>query len=177
LDHDDDFVSVELPFTIGSHGQSTVWVSVNGGVSVNSGADAFNNEQLPTNDLPSESFLAYWDDLYLKRSRGDGIFYEVSTGSLGRQVTFEWVIGRAVGTNIFPFSAIFYETNPNTIKFLYYTTPDKRSSATIGTQNGASFRQHSFNQMYSVPDGTTVMVDTNGVITTGVFDNSECGKE
>ncbi|RGP70256.1 peptidase s8 and s53 subtilisin kexin sedolisin [Fusarium sporotrichioides] len=178
LDHDDDFVAIALPFNVANSGQSTVYVSTNGVLSVGSGADAFNNEGLPSTDLPSVAICAYWDDLYLKRSRGDTIVYEVFDGQNGMQATFEWVIGRFANTGPFHFTATIYEDYPDVFRFRYYTTPEKGSSATTGAQNRDSGKtnQVSFNDAGSVQDGTSVYISINGITQIGPFDNTECGK-
>ncbi|GKU05092.1 peptidase s8 and s53 subtilisin kexin sedolisin [Fusarium langsethiae] len=178
LDHDDDFVAIALPFNVANSGQSTVYVSTNGVLSVGSGADAFNNEGLPSTDLPSVAICAYWDDLYLKRSRGDTVVYEVFDGQNGMQATFEWVIGRFANTGPFHFTATIYEDYPDVFRFRYYITPEKGSSATTGAQNRDSGKtnQVSFNDAGSAQDGTSVYININGITEKGPFDNTECGK-
>jgi hypothetical protein len=178
LDHDNDFVAIVLPFPVG--GDTTVYISPNGVISVGAGTESFNNDDgLPSNELPPIAYVPYWDDLYLDRSRGDTIVYEVFNGIFGNQVTFEFLLGRAATSGPFHFEASFLENQPDGIRFQYYTTPEKGSSATVGIQNRntGKFILVESNQADSITDGASIIMDAqneNQVVIT--FDNTECGK-
>jgi hypothetical protein len=177
LDHDDDFVPVVLPFAVG--GSTTVYVSMNGVVSVGAGTDKFNNDALPSENLPAIAFAPYWDDLYLSRSRGHTIVYEVFNGQFGNEVTFEFLIGRFIDNGLFHFEVSFLESQPNSVRFQYYTTPEKGSSATVGIQNRntGKFILVEYNEANSIADGAAVIMSSeSGDQIEVTFDNSECGK-
>jgi hypothetical protein len=179
LDHDNDFVAIVLPFPIG--GDTTVYISTNGVISVGAGTESFNNDDgLPTNELPPIAFAPYWDDLFLDRSRGDTIVYEVFNGKFGNEVTFEFLLGRAGSSDLFHFEANFLESPQDSVRFQYYTTPEKGSSATVGIQNlntGNTILVES-NQANSIMDGASIiMVPSTESHVDLTFDNTECGKD
>ncbi|KAG5657954.1 hypothetical protein KAF25_006905 [Fusarium avenaceum] len=161
LDHDDDFTAIVLPFAVG--GSTTVYVSTNGVVSVGAGTDEFNNDALPSENLPAIAFAPYWDDLYLSRSRGHTIVYEVFNGQFGNEVTFEFLIGRFIDNGLFHFEVSFLESQPNAVRFQYYTTPEKGSSATVGIQNRntGKFILVEYNEANSIADGAAVIMSSD----------------
>ncbi|OBS23203.1 hypothetical protein FPOA_03757 [Fusarium poae] len=187
--YDDSVANIALPFNIAGSGQSTVYVSTNGVISLGSGGYPAEpgNRPLPTQAIPGIAVCPYWDDFILDRSRGHSVAYEVFDGQHGTQATFEWVVGRYLGPpgddqnddSLFHFTATFYQNFPQIFRFSYYTTTDKGSSATTGVQNSAieSYRQISFNAEGSVQDGTSVFINLlTGGYETVPFDNTECGK-
>ncbi|KAL6922947.1 hypothetical protein FSST1_000221 [Fusarium sambucinum] len=180
LDHDDDFASIVLPFGIGPSGATTIYISSNGIVSLGSGADAYVNEDLPSNSIPNIAYLPYWDDLYLSRTHKNTIVYEVFDGKFGTEATIEWLVTKSGSSSIFHFDISFLQNQPNAVRFRYYTTPSKGSSATVGIQdqdNGKVIKIE-YNTANSIADGTAIIMDTESgsqVMTT--FDNTECGKD
>ncbi|KAI6764084.1 hypothetical protein HG530_007873 [Fusarium avenaceum] len=177
LDHDNEFGAVVLPFAVG--GSTTVYVSTNGVISVGDGADEFNNDGLPSNNLPAIAFAPYWDDLYLSRSRGHTIVYEVFNGIFGNEVTFEFLLGRFIDNGLFHFEVNFLESEPNSVRFQYYTTPEKGSSATVGIQNRNTgrFILVEYNEADSIADGAAIIMSSQSGIKFEVpFDNTERGK-
>ncbi|KAH6991799.1 hypothetical protein EDB82DRAFT_565991 [Fusarium venenatum] len=184
---DDAVEAVVLPFDVAGSGQSTVYVSENGVISVasNNGASTYTNGELPSLRLPPIAVCPYWDDLFLYRNRLNVIVYEVFDGQHGTQATFEWVVGRYnfprddTDRSLFHFTATFYKNFPQIFRFSYYTTADEGSGATTGVQNGVieDYRQISFDRADSVLDGTSVFINLlTGGYETVPFDNTECGK-
>lgn len=104
-------------------------------ISVGAGTDEFNNDALPSDNLPAIAFAPYWDDLYLSRSRGHTIVYEVFNGQFDNEVTFEFLVGRFIDNGLFHFEVSSLESEPNSVRFQYYSTPEKGSRATVGIQN------------------------------------------
>ncbi|CEI41780.1 hypothetical protein FVEN_g3767 [Fusarium venenatum] len=179
IDHDDDSVPIVLPFGIGSSGSTTIYISSNGIVSLGSGADYFINEDLPSGSIPAIAYLPYWDDMYMSRTYKNTIVYEVFEGKFGTQATIEWVVGKGTNT-IFHFDISFLQDHPNAVRFRYYTTPDKGSSATVGTQDRDSGKviKIGYNAPNSIADGTAIILDTqSGSHVIQTFDNTECGKD
>ncbi|KAG8668091.1 hypothetical protein FPOAC2_10136 [Fusarium poae] len=183
LDHDNDYVKVTLPWAPNRSSGTSIIVSVNGVLSIpseNGGPGAAVNEPLKSSILPPWSFLPYWDDFYLDRAKGHTVVYEVFQGLYGRQVNFEWVVGKQNEGGIFHFEATLYEDYPNDMAFQYYKMPDSGGSATVGWQkpiNSGSFVQYCFNEAGKVPDGFKInFVTTDRQAYPSSFDNTECGK-
>ncbi|RGP58963.1 peptidase s8 and s53 subtilisin kexin sedolisin [Fusarium sporotrichioides] len=183
VDYDDEYSVVGLPWAPNNSGGTTIIVSVNGVLSVpdeDGAPGAPENEALKSSTLPPWSLLPYWDDLYLDRSQGHTIVYEVFEGIYGRQATFEWVVGKRNEDGTFHFEAILYEDYPDDMEFRYYTTPDSGGSATVGYQtpvNSGSFVQFSFNQAGKIPPALKLnLVKVHRVPWPSTFDNTECGK-
>ncbi|KPA35605.1 hypothetical protein FLAG1_11680 [Fusarium langsethiae] len=183
VDYDDEYSVVGLPRAPNNSGGTTIIVSVNGVLSIpdeDGAPGAPENEALKSSTLPPWSLLPYWDDLYLDRSQGHTIVYEVFEGIYGRQATFEWVVGKRNEDGIFHFEAILYEDYPDDMEFRYYTTPDSGGSTTVGYQtpvNSVSFVQFSFNQAGKIPPALKLnLVKVHRVPWPSTFHNTECGK-
>ncbi|XEU94937.1 hypothetical protein FSHL1_000221 [Fusarium sambucinum] len=179
IDHDDESAPIVLPFGIGPNGATTIYISTNGIVSLGSGADAYLNEDLPTESIPAIAYLPYWDDMYLSRTYKNTIVYEVFDGRFGPEATIEWIVGK--GTNaMFHFDISFLQRQPNAVRFRYYTTSSRQgASATVGTQNRDNGKviKIEYNTPDSIADGTAIILDTEtGSQTMTTFDNTECGK-
>ncbi|GKT43506.1 uncharacterized protein ColSpa_03687 [Colletotrichum spaethianum] len=180
---DDLYTSVTLPFPIGVFGSfdRTVYVSINGRVSLNYQNSNYGNPELPDASLPPISVLAYYDDLVIDPGTDQRVAYQVfGSASANRTVIFEWLAPPLIHPDYFcHFTATFEEALPGIVTFRYYTTTDKGSSATIGAQNlerNQSFVQYSFNSPGAVPDKSFVRLDTTGAgtFTTGSFNTSQC---
>ncbi|KAM0229834.1 hypothetical protein ACHAPO_009728 [Fusarium lateritium] len=183
LDHDNDYVEISLPWAPNRSSGTTIIVSVNGVLSIpstNGGPGAALNEPLKSSIIPPWSFIPYWDDFYLDRTKDHTIVYEVFQGLYGRQVNFEWVIGKRNEDGIFHFEATLYEDYPDDMAFQYYTIPDSGGSATVGWQkpiNSGSFVQYSFDEAGKVKGGLKLnLVTSHQQVLPSNFDNTECGK-
>ncbi|KAL6914993.1 hypothetical protein FSST1_012753 [Fusarium sambucinum] len=183
LDHDNDYVEISLPWAPNRSSGTTIIVSVNGVLSIpsdNGAPGAAANEPLESFLIPPWSFIPYWDNFYLDRTKGHTIAYEVFQGLYGRQVNFEWVIGKRNEDGIFHFEATLYEDYPDDMAFQYYTIPDSGSSATVGWQkpiNSGSFVQYSFDEAGKVTGGLKLnLVTSHRQVWPSSFDNTECGK-
>ncbi|KAF5505249.1 hypothetical protein CGCS363_v005472 [Colletotrichum siamense] len=180
---DDTFGSALLPFPVGVFGSNatTVYASSNGFLSLYEGSTAYDNEPLPSDEIPPVSILPFWDDLRIQ-SPSQAVQYQVFGSDAGsRNVTFEWVtvhLGRP--SQFYHFTATFEEAQPGIVTYRYYTTYDQGESATVGVQNlrnGNNFSvQVGYNSLGSVPDRTFLRLDTTGAgtFTTGAFETTEC---
>ncbi|CEI70713.1 hypothetical protein FVEN_g803 [Fusarium venenatum] len=183
LDHNNDYFEVSLPWAPNRSSGTTIIVSINGVLSIpsdNGASGAAGNEPLKSSIIPPWSLLPYWDDFYLDRTKDHTIVYEVFQGLYGRQVNFEWVIGKRNEEGIFHFEAILFEDYPDDMEFHYYTIPDSGGSATVGWQkpiNSGSFVQYSFDEAGKVTAGLKLNLHTSHrQVWPSGFDNTECGK-
>ncbi|KAI8165730.1 hypothetical protein KHU50_007014 [Colletotrichum sp. SAR 10_65] len=180
---DDTFGSALLPFPVGAFGSNatTVYASSNGFLSLYEGSTAYDNEPLPSDEIPPVSILPFWDDLRIQ-SPSQAVQYQVFGSDAGsRNVTFEWVaVHLGQSSQFYHFTATFEEAQPGIVTYRYYTTYDQGESATVGVQNlrnGNNFSvQVGYNSLGSVPDRTFLRLDTTGAgtFTTGAFETTEC---
>ncbi|KAF6826620.1 peptidase s8 and s53 subtilisin kexin sedolisin [Colletotrichum plurivorum] len=180
---DDQFTSITLPFpiTVFNSSESTVFVSINGRLSLFSSTTTYVNNPLPDTSIPAVSVLAFYDDLIIDPIQGNSVAYQVFGSAGNRTVTFEWITGRyGVPGQFYHLTTAFEEAAPGIIDFRYYSTSDKGFSATIGAQNlldgGQSFVQYSYNTANAVPDRSFVRLDTtgSGTFTSGSFETTIC---
>ncbi|RBA10558.1 hypothetical protein FPRO05_05147 [Fusarium proliferatum] len=164
--YDDFNTGVTAPFPIEFFGaaSSSVYVSTNGFLSLDSGSNSYANTGLPTESIPSNSIMPYWDDLLITEGTcNTGVFYDVYETARGNTFTIEYNVGSLqpslIGTGEH-FSVSFYEDHPGLVRFEYYQTTKHGSSATIGLQGAGMFSQFSFNQENSVPDQYFVEIET-----------------
>ncbi|KAM0499196.1 hypothetical protein ACHAP8_005909 [Fusarium lateritium] len=163
--HGNDVGSIILPWgangLVGT-GQNQVFISTNGVIMVN------------------RALLPYWDGLYLDQSKGHTIVYEIFEGKFGVELVIEFILGKFNSPGIYHFEANFIKDGNDGIRFQYYTTPEKGSSATVGFQNLLTGRsaQVSFNAANVIVDGTAVEIVTSqtNLFFAYTFDNTECGK-
>ncbi|KAI8262136.1 hypothetical protein K4K58_000878 [Colletotrichum sp. SAR11_239] len=180
---DDTFGSALLPFPVGVFGSyaTTVYASSNGFLSLYEGSTAYENEPLPSDEIPPVSILPFWDDLRIQ-SPNQAVQYQVFGSDAGsRNVTFEWVaVHLGEPSQFYHFTATFEEAQPGIVTYRYYTTYDQGESATVGVQNlrnGNNFSvQVGYNSLGSVPDRSFLRLDTTGAgtFTTGAFETTEC---
>ena len=75
---------------------------------------------------------------------------------------------------------VFLRDQPYSLRYQYYTTPEKGSSATAGFQNLLTGRdaQVSYNQENVLVDGASIILatDQSDTVVPVTFDNTECGK-
>ncbi|KAF4837659.1 hypothetical protein CGCSCA4_v011790 [Colletotrichum siamense] len=180
---DDTFGSALLPFPVGVFGSyaTTVYASSNGFLSLYEGSTAYDNEPLPSNEIPPVSILPFWDDLRVQ-APSQAVQYQVFGSDAGsRNVTFEWVaVHLGQPSQFYHFTTTFEEAQPGIVTYRYYTTYDQGESATVGVQNlrdGNNFSvQVGYNSLGSVPDRTFIRLNTTGAgtFTTGAFETTEC---
>ncbi|CVL06095.1 uncharacterized protein FMAN_03918 [Fusarium mangiferae] len=164
--YDDAYDSVTAPFPIEFFGaaSSNVYVSTNGFLSLDEGASAYSNNELPAGNIPSTSIMPYWDDLLITEGTcNTGIFYDVYETARGNTFTIEYNVGSLrpdlMGTGEH-FSVSFYEDHPGLIRFEYYQTTKHGSSATIGLQSEQLFSQVSYDQENSISDQYFIEIET-----------------
>ncbi|KAI9147446.1 peptidase s8 and s53 subtilisin kexin sedolisin [Paramyrothecium foliicola] len=196
---DDDSAQAVLPFPVGVFGAShtTVYININGRLSLFDDSDKWTNGILPDSRIPPVSVLPYFDDLVLNPGSGQYVGFEVQGTEVGsRTVTFEWVAQR-IGPDYLPyrFTATFFEDRPFIVTFLYSTVgdssaklaadtsddtvPDIGSGATVGAQSylgGSRFVKFSVNEPGAIQEGLAVQLDTTGggSFKTGTFDSILC---
>ncbi|KAF3910769.1 hypothetical protein ABW20_dc0100959 [Dactylellina cionopaga] len=163
--YQDEWASVTLPFpiTIYSTTASTIWVSVNGVISLDPppGSGSFINSALPHNPstpppppysaadawLGTNAIAPLWMDLAIEYTLHLGIWYTVTGTSPSRTLTIGWQVEpqNAISGFLFfyIFDVVYEEANPGIVKFEYITLPDGGVSATIGAQSYPSGLQHS----------------------------------
>ncbi|KAF5632415.1 uncharacterized protein FTJAE_7525 [Fusarium tjaetaba] len=170
---DDGNQGFTAPFPIGVFGSSStsVFVSPNGLLSLDTGSNAYGNYALPRSNIPAVSILPYWDDQYFRRDVcNTGVFYDVYETDRGQTLTVEWFVGSNSDTGFNEhYTASFYQDYPGLVRFEYYTTTRHGSGATIGVQNGQDYTQYSYNQDNAVPDQFYVEIDTSSGV--GVIDS------
>ncbi|KAH7210740.1 uncharacterized protein BKA55DRAFT_628329 [Fusarium redolens] len=166
--YDDSYRAVTVPFQVGIYDDdtsNTVYVSTNGYLSLFTGSSSFVNQPLRSSSIPSVSIVPYWDDLYILAGSvcQVGIYYDVYETARGQTFTVEWYVGGVGGggTSSQHFSVSLYEDYPGLVRFEYYKTSMRGSSATVGLQNGQPFSQYSYNQPDSIPDQSFVEIDTS----------------
>lgn len=141
-DVDDEYFHLDLPFAIGAFGKtsSSIWLEVNGCVSLETGFGAYTNYGLPSSAVGSDTtLLGYWDDLYIYRGTQQGIYYDI-TGEVGsRELKFEFYTSAYVRpTEYFHFIMTFYENQVGVVKYKYYDVSYSGASATVGAQRRSS---------------------------------------
>lgn len=141
-DIDDEYFHLDLPFAIGAFGKtsSSIWLEVNGCVSLEAGFGTYVNTALPASSIYSDTtLLGYWDDLYIYRGTQQGIYYDV-TGEIGsRELKFEFYTSAFVRpTEYFHFIMTFYENQVGVVKYKYYDISYSGASATVGAQRLSS---------------------------------------
>jgi hypothetical protein len=159
----DEYKAVVLLFKVRAFSaySSTIYVNVNGFLTIERGATTFVNAALPAQSLPPIAIMPYWDDLYIPSDFcGIGITYEISETSRGRTVTVEYYVGGSdpVGKH---FTVSMYEDHPGLVRYTYYKTSGRGYSPTVGVQNGMLKSQYSFNGPASVPDNSYIEIDTS----------------
>ncbi|CAG7563251.1 unnamed protein product [Fusarium equiseti] len=181
--HANDFASIAIPWDLGlaGTGENVVYINTNGYITVDSGDDNPFDTGLPSLSIPNRAYLPYWDALVLDPSKGHTIVYERFDGISGPQLTVEYILGKPSRPGIYHFEASFLELQPQLLRFRYYTTPDKGSSATAGFQDlfTGDYAEVSVTQTDRLLDGATVNLRTGEVDNFSIsgFDNTECGKE
>ncbi|KAJ4108701.1 hypothetical protein NW768_012178 [Fusarium equiseti] len=183
LYHRNDFASIVLPWGqagLAGTGENTVFINTNGYITLDAGNTNPQNQNLPTGFLVNRAFLPYWDDLVLDPSQGHTIVYEIFEGRFGVELVVEFILGKADSPGIYHFEANFLRDSSAALRFQYYTTPEKGSSATAGFQNllTGRYAQISSNQANVLLDGASITLSTdqtNGFVA-NTFDNTECGK-
>ncbi|KAF5986350.1 peptidase s8 s53 subtilisin kexin sedolisin [Fusarium coicis] len=137
---DDGNQGFTVPFPIGVFGVSStsVFVSPNGLLSLDTGSSTYNNNPLPRTNILAVSILPYWDDQYFRRDTcNTGVFYDVYETGRSQTLTVEWHVGSNADTGFNEhYTASFFEDYPGLVRFEYYTITRHGGSATIGVQNG-----------------------------------------
>ncbi|KAJ9629704.1 hypothetical protein H2203_002085 [Taxawa tesnikishii (nom. ined.)] len=170
---DEDWFNLELPFAIGGFGSynTSVHLMVNGLLSLNlvdydTQFNQYQNEGLPSSQLPDITFAPLWDDLKLWSGEDSkqGIFYDISGDIGSRTVTFEYYIGTYNdATDISHFTMTFYEDRQGVVDYKYYEVNGNGDSVTVGAQqSGEKALQYSFDQAI-VTAGLVVTLDTNAM--------------
>ncbi|CAG1984229.1 unnamed protein product [Fusarium graminearum] len=184
IDHGNEFRAITIPWIddgIAKTGQKKLYISTNGVITVDTGNNNPDNDFLTTDYQANRAFLPYWDELYLDRNKGHTIVYEILESQFGVELVIEFILGKFDSPGIYHFEANFFQDYNDAVRFQYYTTPEKGSSATIGFQDLLSdhYAQVSYNQANVIADGSSVTISTrytnNFVILP--FDNTECGKD
>ncbi|KAF5227717.1 hypothetical protein FAUST_11595 [Fusarium austroamericanum] len=184
IDHGNEFRAITIPWIdegIAKTGQKKLYISTNGVITVDTGNNNPDNDFLTTDYQANRAFLPYWDELYLDRNKGHNIVYEIFESQFGVELVIEFILGKFDSPGIYHFEANFFQDYNDAVRFQYYTTPEKGSSATIGFQDLLSdhYAQVSYNQANVIADGSSVTIPTrytnNFVILP--FDNTECGKD
>jgi hypothetical protein len=140
--YDDGYYHLDLPFAIGAFGKtsSSIWLEINGCVSLESGFGAYTNYALPTTAISADTtLLGYWDDLYIYQGTQQGIYYDI-TGEVGsRELKFEFYTSAYQrSTEYFHFIMTFYENQVGVVKYKYFEASYNGFSATVGAQRLSS---------------------------------------
>ncbi|KAM0369281.1 hypothetical protein ACHAPY_010988 [Fusarium culmorum] len=129
-------------------GENTIFITTNGVITVDAPNTGYENVPLTTSSQVNRAFLPCWDELYLDRSKGHTIVYEIFEGRFGVELVVEFILGKFDSPGIYHFEANFLRDSGDQMRFQYYTTPEKGSSATVGFQNllTGRYAQVSYNQ-------------------------------
>lgn len=151
--YDDTYKAVQVPFSVGVFGasSSTVYVSVNGFLSLFDSGGYFTNRDLPTEGAPRVAIMPYWDDLFVNSGGlcGVGINYEVYETERGQTFTVEYYVAGSQGDDHFTVS--LYKDYPGLLRYVYYATAGHGNSATVGAQNLQNGQQLFFEYSYNTP--------------------------
>jgi hypothetical protein len=139
--YDDSYYHLDLPFAIGAFGKSSssIWLEINGCVSLDTGFGTFSNTLLPSNNIAGTTLLGYWDDLYIFRGTQQGIYYDI-TGEVGsRELKFEFYTSAFQRSNeYFHFITTFYGNQVGVVECKYFEASYNGLSATVGAQRLSS---------------------------------------
>ncbi|QPC62978.1 hypothetical protein HYE67_005209 [Fusarium culmorum] len=136
--HRYDYGVVTLPWGdngLLNTGENTIFITTNGVITVDAPNTGYENVPLTTSSQVNRAFLPCWDELYLDRSKGHTIVYEIFEGRFGVELVVEFILGKFDSPGIYHFEANFLRDSGDQMRFQYYTTPEKGSSATVGFQN------------------------------------------
>ena len=174
---DDDAFALTLPFAIGLYGtySNKVWLSVNGFISwsppqlssIDHALPVVNGPlTIPKTYLPDVTVAPFWNDLFLKGSLSQGIYYRIKGLVGSRVVFFEFIVGSqdyplATMDNNNYFTVTFYEENPGLIDINYQFINGNGLGGTAGVQKASTnqFLQYSSNQAV-LPGGKRLTIDT-----------------
>ena len=157
----------KMPFAVWMYNlrMNTMNVSSNGNIQFWTNTDRYDNTCLPSSfgDPSGESGRAlavFWDDLYIDRAKGDGVFTQTTGAKGSRQYTIAWQ-GRlyANRSSVVKASVTFFENSKN-IRMNYGSS--NAGQATIGVQLSTTYpkdkwTQYACNWGYSPVKSGTVL--------------------
>ncbi|KAF4341888.1 hypothetical protein FBEOM_4205 [Fusarium beomiforme] len=167
-DWDDEVQALNLPFPVGIYTESsdTIFVGVNGLISLTDGATESSNNPFPDSSLPPVTIAAYWDNLRIVANSGYEITYNIYDDSGYRAVNLDWcVVGDDNVVTHFMVILQAYDLSNPQAAFMRYFQSNGGKSATIAVQKlgAGKFLQYSYNEDGKVPDGgSTVLFFTLG---------------
>lgn len=149
----------KMPFAVWMYGlkMQTMNVSSNGNIQFWTNTDRYDNTCLPSSfgdasGAAGRAVAVFWDDLYIDRTKGDGVFTQTTGATGSRQYTIAWQ-GRFYGNRAMAAKAsvTFFENSKN-IRMNYGT--GNTANATIGVQLSTTPPKNIWTQ-YSCNPGTT----------------------
>ncbi|KAF5672300.1 hypothetical protein FHETE_3798 [Fusarium heterosporum] len=171
---DDIFYPIvsSFPITLYGHSSTSVFVSINGLLSLDTGDRSYTHKALPCRDggLPAYTLLPFWCDLYIYKDTPQGIYYEITGQAPSRSLCVEWYVSRyGDSTQYYHFLVVLEEARPNIVTYKYFEALDKGAKCTIGAQGPNGAQQWSYNQAKALP-GVQVVIDTwSGSVAQGTF--------
>lgn len=135
---DDSWCEIALPFSVQLYTTSdgTLYPSTNSFISLLIGSQQYQAAELPTPDIPANSFVPFFDDLAINADVDplQGVFYSI--GETG--VTVECYVSRASDPNvIFQFNVEYDTAVPGVAVYSYYrvgASTDNGLFASVGIQ-------------------------------------------
>ncbi|CEI61638.1 hypothetical protein FVEN_g2706 [Fusarium venenatum] len=173
-DFDDIFYPIvsSFPVTIYGHSSTSIFVSINGLLSLDTGDRTYTHQPLPFRNggLPAHTLPPFWCDLFIYKDTPQGIYYEIVGQAPSRSLCVEWYVSRYGDKDqYYHFLVLLEEARPNIVTYKYFEALDKGAKCTIGAQGPDSAQQWSYNETKALP-GVQVVIDTgSGSVTESTF--------
>jgi subtilisin family serine protease len=153
LTGDDNFTSVNLPFSFSFYGQTynSASVATNGYLTFLAGNSIFTNSGIPSTGIPNAAIYPFWDDMFLD---GNSSTWTQTLGSApNRRFVIEWRNASFYppgGPGRVDIEVVLYENGQILTQYrnIDANGQDQGNSATIGIENAAGddALQYSFNE-------------------------------
>ncbi|CAF4073163.1 unnamed protein product [Rotaria sp. Silwood2] len=134
---DDKYFTISVPFNITLYNTTTtsITVTTNGVICLQSCSTTFTETALPTSAFSGATILPYWDDLYIFANTSQGIYYDKQGNTPNRTFIIEYYCSHyQQSTDYYNFQVVFFENMPGIVQFIYYEVTDEGASATVGIQ-------------------------------------------
>ncbi|CAF2474955.1 unnamed protein product [Rotaria sp. Silwood2] len=134
---DDKYFTISVPFNITLYNTTTtsITVTTNGVICLQSCSTTFTETALPTSAFSGATILPYWDDLYIFVNTSQGIYFDKQGNTPNRTFIIEYYCSHyQQSTDYYNFQVVFFENMPGIVQFIYYEVTDEGASATVGIQ-------------------------------------------
>ena len=165
--YDDDYQTIQLPFNFSYYGHTyqNVTVSANGFITFTGevGSTSFNNEQIPSVNLPNALIAAFWCDLY------SYYYYEgVSYNGDGNRLIIQYTnVYPYKGTGNYTFQIILYRDGDIKLQYLNMTGAVNHATTGIEDETGTNGLQIAFCTDY-ISNNLAVLITNKPAFITSV---------